>query len=96
MSIDRDGGFEIDWSDFNKKFIEMALKTAPEAAEKGIMLLSTPMTTYEAAGSGTKYTTRVVGDTKGFFKLAEGLVASQLEKSLAEDAERLKELLEKA
>ena len=52
--------------------------------------------TCEASDAGTKYTTRVEGDTKGFFKLAEGLVASQLEKSLAEDFQRLKELLEKA
>ncbi len=52
--------------------------------------------TYETAEGGMKYTTRVEGETKGFFKLAEGLVAAQLEKSLAEDNQRLKELLEKA
>jgi hypothetical protein len=52
--------------------------------------------TYETAEGGMKYTTRLEGETKGFFKLAEGLVATQLEKSLAEDLQRLKELLEKA
>jgi uncharacterized protein YndB with AHSA1/START domain len=52
--------------------------------------------TYEASNGGTQYTMRVEGEPKGFFKLAEGLVASQLEKSLAEDAQKLKELLEKA
>ena len=52
--------------------------------------------TYGAASGGTKYTTRVAGETTGFFKLAEGLVANQLEKSLGEDLQRLKELLEKA
>ena len=52
--------------------------------------------TYETVQGGMKYTTRVEGETKGFFKLAEGLVATQLEKSLAEDLQRLKELLEKA
>ena len=36
MSDNKDGTFEIDWSDFNKKFFEYALKTAPEAAEKGM------------------------------------------------------------
>lgn len=51
--------------------------------------------TYEASNGGTKYTTKVIGEPKGFFKLAEGVVASQLEKSLEEDGQRLKELLEK-
>ena len=52
--------------------------------------------TCEASNGGTKFTTRVEGEPKGFFKLAENLVASQLEKSLAEDGQKLKELLEKA
>jgi len=52
--------------------------------------------TYEPSDGGTKYITRVEGEPKGFFKIAEGMVASQLEKSLAEDGQRLKELLEKA
>ena len=50
--------------------------------------------TYEAAGSATKMTTKVEGEPTGFFKIAEGMVASQLEKSLAEDGQRLKKLLE--
>jgi hypothetical protein len=44
---------------------------------------------------GTTYTTRVKGELKGFFKLAEGMVATQLEKSLGEDLQKLKEILEK-
>jgi hypothetical protein len=52
--------------------------------------------TYEASNGGTNFTTQVVGEPKGFFKLAESMVANQLEKSLAEDNQRLKELLEKA
>ncbi len=52
--------------------------------------------TYETAEGGMKSTTRVEGEPKGFFKLAEGLVVTQLEKGLAEDLQRLKELLEKA
>ena len=52
--------------------------------------------TFESSNGGTKYTTRVEGEPKGFFKLAENLVASQLEKSLEADGQKLKELLEKA
>jgi uncharacterized protein YndB with AHSA1/START domain len=50
--------------------------------------------TFESVDGGTKVTTRVDGEPKGFFKLAEGMVGSQLEKSLAEDELNLKELLE--
>ena len=53
-------------------------------------------TTLEAADGGTKYTTTVVGEPTGFFKIAEGLVASQLEKTLAADLQTLKDLIEKA
>lgn len=50
--------------------------------------------TFEESGGGTKVTTRVEGEPTGFFKMAEGMVASQLEKSLAEDSQRLKKILE--
>ena len=69
-------------------------KQAAKVVEGPVHYVAT--NTCEASEGWTKYTTRVEGDTKGFFKLAEGLVASQLEKSLAEDLQRLKELLEKA
>jgi hypothetical protein len=52
--------------------------------------------TYEATNGGTQYTTHVEGEPKGFFKLAEGMVAGQLEKSLGEDAQKLKEIVEKS
>lgn len=32
----KDGGFSLDFTDFNKKFLEYALTTAPAAAEKGM------------------------------------------------------------
>jgi hypothetical protein len=32
----KDGTFELDFSEFNRRFLEYALKTVPEAAEKGI------------------------------------------------------------
>jgi hypothetical protein len=54
------------------------------------------LVTYEPLNGGTKYTTLVEGEPTGFFKIAEGMVAGQLEKSLAEDEAKLKELLEKA
>lgn len=50
--------------------------------------------TYEPVSGGTKVTTCVEGEPKGFFKLAEGMVAGQLEKSLEEDSLKLKEILE--
>lgn len=51
--------------------------------------------TYEASNGGTKYTTKMTGETRGFFKLAENLVVSALEKTLADGNQRLKDLLEK-
>lgn len=50
--------------------------------------------TYEKVGEGTKMTTVIEGEIGGFFKLAEGMVVKQLEKSLQEDSQRLKTLLE--
>lgn len=50
--------------------------------------------TFQSVDGGTKVTTRVDGEPKGFFKLAEGMVAGQLEKSLGEDELKLKEILE--
>ena len=52
--------------------------------------------TFEASGSGTKMTTRIEGEPKGFFKVAEGMLKGQLEKSLEEDGQRLKAILEAA
>ena len=50
--------------------------------------------TFEKVGEGTKMTTVIEGETGGFFKLAEGMVAKQLEKTLEESSKRLKSLLE--
>jgi uncharacterized protein YndB with AHSA1/START domain len=52
--------------------------------------------TYEPSNGGTKFTTKMTGETKGFFKLAENVVVSQLEKTIAESNQRLKDLLEKS
>ena len=50
--------------------------------------------TFTADGDGTKMDTVVEGEPKGFFKIAGGMLESQLAKSLQEDSERLKKLLE--
>ena len=49
---------------------------------------------YEAIQGGTQMTTIVEGEPGGFFKLAEGAVAKQLEKSMMQDRETLKQILE--
>ena len=52
--------------------------------------------TFEASGSGTRVTTHIEGEPKGFFKIAEGALRGQLEKSLEQDGEHLKAILEAA
>lgn len=51
---------------------------------------------FEPLDGGTRMTTRVDGEPTGFFKVAEGMMKSQLEKSLEEDTSRLKRILEGA
>ncbi len=50
--------------------------------------------TFKAANGGTQITTRIEGEPKGFFKVAEGALKGQLEKTLEEDSKRLKGILE--
>lgn len=50
--------------------------------------------TYESVPQGTKITTAVEGEPKGFFKLAEGMVAKSIEDGLEKDFKELKNLLE--
>ena len=52
--------------------------------------------TFEPSSGGTRMTTHVDGEPKGFFKLAEGALKGQLEKSIEEDGKRLKGILEAA
>ena len=88
-----------------RKFMGQEMRSTLEvtAYEKnvkwGSRLLKGPvpyeaMVTFEAQGGGTKMTTQVEGEPKGFFKLAEGPLQGQLQKSLDEDGQRLKKLLE--
>ena len=71
----------------NQKFSAKVLK-GPVAFEATV--------TFEASGGGTKITTRIEGEPKGFFKVAEGALRGQLEKTLVEDFNRLKGILEAA
>ena len=50
--------------------------------------------TFVAEDGGTRLTTEVQGEPKGFFKIAEGALQAQLQKSLDEDGQHLKEILE--
>lgn len=51
---------------------------------------------FEPQDGSTRLTTRVNGEPTGFFKVAEGMFKSQLDKSLEEDNNRLKKILEGA
>jgi uncharacterized protein YndB with AHSA1/START domain len=90
-----------------RKFMGREMKTTLELtafepnAKWGAKVVKGPVpyevvSLFEAAGDGTKVTTRVEGEPTGFFKVAEGMVSGQLEKSLEEDYQRLKALLESA
>ena len=50
--------------------------------------------TLEAINGGTKVVTHIDGEPTGFFKMAQGAVQSQLDKSLEDDLQRLKEQVE--
>jgi uncharacterized protein YndB with AHSA1/START domain len=90
-----------------RKFMGREMKTTLELtafepnAKWGAKVVKGPVpyeavSTFEAVDGGTKVTTRVEGEPTGFFKVAEGMVSGQLEKSLEEDFQRLKALLESA
>jgi len=51
-------------------------------------------TEFETQGDGTLVTLKGQAELGGFFKLAEGLVGKQLEKTMEHDLAKLKELLE--
>jgi uncharacterized membrane protein len=50
--------------------------------------------TFAPAAGGTEMATTVEGEPGGFFKLAEGAVAKQLENTLIENGENIKAVLE--
>lgn len=54
------------------------------------------LASYAPADGGTKITMHIDGEPSGFFKLAQGAVQKQLDKSMEEDMQRLKAILEAA
>ena len=50
----------------------------------------------EPRDGATRLTTRIDGEPTGFFKVAEGMVRSQLDKAMEEDVQRLKRIMEGA
>jgi uncharacterized membrane protein len=52
--------------------------------------------TLEDVDGGTRVTTHIDGEPTGFFKMAQGAVQNQLDKSLEGDLQRLKEQVEAA
>lgn len=90
-----------------RKFMGQEMKTTLEInafepnAKWGAKVIQGPVpyeitSTFEASNGGTKMTTRVEGEPSGFFKVAQGMVSSQLEKNIEESGQRLKALLEAA
>jgi len=90
-----------------RKFMGQELRTTSEVTVfepdkkevtkviKGPVFYETTVT-YEPSEGGTKYTTKITGEPKGFFKLAEGIVSAQLEKAVIDGNQRLKDLVEKS
>jgi uncharacterized membrane protein len=90
-----------------RKFMGKEMKTALEVTKLepnevyAAKTLSGPVpynvtVTFESVNGATKMTTMIEAEPDGFFKLAEGAVSKQLSKSLKEDSELLKEILESA
>ena len=107
VSVENEGPPNTVGSKFTetRKFLGQEMKTTLEITEVALnakwaaKVVKGPVpyqvtVTFEASGEGVKMTTRVEGEPTGFFKMAEGMVASQLEKSIAEDGQRLKKILE--
>lgn len=107
VSVENEGPPNTVGSKFTetRKFLGQEMKTTLEITEvvlnakwaakvvKGPVPYQVTVT-FEASGEGVKMATRVEGEPTGFFKMAEGMVASQLEKSIAENGQRLKKILE--
>ena len=81
------------WTVFYNSLLINCHKTSNPLTGTIVSRLSVSVT-YTAVPEGTKITTVVEGEPKGFFKLAEGLVVSSLEKNLEEDQNHLKAILE--
>jgi uncharacterized membrane protein len=106
-SVIPDGPPDVVGSKFTevRKFMGQEMKSTLEItvfdsdARWGAKVLTGPVpfqveAVFEGIEGGTRMTTSIEGEPKGFFKIAEGMLAGQLEKSLKEDGNRLKQILE--
>lgn len=90
-----------------RKFLGREMRTTLEVtafepnARWGAKVIQGPVpyqvvTTFETTNGGTTVFAHIDGEPTGFFKIAQGAVQSQLEKSLEEDLQRLKAQVEAA
>jgi uncharacterized membrane protein len=84
LGRDMESTIEVTALELNKKYAAKTI-TGPVPFEVTV--------TFEPIEGGTRMTTTVEGEPRGFFKLAGGAVQKQLEKSLVDDGERLKGIL---
>lgn len=73
----KDGTFELNWSDFNKKFFEYALKTVPAATEKGMFEAISELK--NDADNVAPKTPHLEGNLRGDYTIIlEGIMQSKL------------------
>lgn len=86
----KEGGFSLDWQDFDKKFFAYALKTAPEAAEKGLFEAISELK--NDADNVTPRTPHLEGNLRGDYTLIlEGITQSKIsEKSGGKGSNHMK------
>jgi len=73
----QDGGFEVDFSEFNEKFMEYALKTVPEAVEKGMFEALSELK--NDADNITPKTPHLEGNLRGDYSfILEGITQSRI------------------
>lgn len=75
--MSENGSFSLDWTDFDKKFLEYALKTAPAAAEKGMFEALSELK--NDADTVTPKTPHLEGNLRGDYTLIlEGITQSKV------------------
>lgn len=77
MSANKDGTFELDFLEFNRRFLEYALKTAPAAAEKGMFEAISEMK--NDADNVPPKTPHLEGNLRGDYTIVlEGITQSKI------------------
>ena len=78
MSANPDQSFTLDWSDFDRKFLEYATKTAPAAAEKGMFEALSALK--NDADNVQPRTPHLHGDLRGDYTfILEGITQSKIQ-----------------